>query len=102
MDVFGNIAWFMVFGYFLHSLLTEEAFASRSIASTILFTAGVSLSIEFFQIFCHNRIPAITDVICNVTGGALGAALSEQHRYRLASKPVFHTVLEHDGSSTPL
>ncbi|MGQ0667006.1 MAG: VanZ family protein [Nitrospiraceae bacterium] len=102
VDVFGNIVWFMIFGYLLHYWMTEEAFVSRSIAPIILITAGISISIEFFQIFCHNRIPATTDVICNVIGAGLGAAFSEQHRFSSASKPILHLALEDDASKTTL
>jgi hypothetical protein len=70
----------------------------RSITTVVLIAAGVSLSLEFFQVFCHNRTPSMTDVICDTIGGCLGAYFSEQYRSTVSSEPVRYLVIEGDGS----
>ncbi len=102
MDIIGNIGWFMIFGYLLHYWMNEDASSFRSIATVFLIGAGVSLSLEFFQIFCHNRIPSMTDVVCDTIGAGLGAYFSEQHRSTVFSEPTRYMVIEEDGSKTLL
>ena len=101
-DIIGNIGWFMIFGYLLHYWRDEDSSSLRSITTVVLIAAGVSLSIEFFQVFCHNRTPSMTDVICNTIGGYLGAYFSAQYRSTVSSEPVCHLVIEDDGSKTLL
>lgn len=100
IDVIGNIAWFMICGYLLHYWMDADSSSFRSIATVVLIAASVSLSLEFFQVFCHNRFPSITDVICNIIGAGIGGYFSEQHHSRLASEPVRYLVMEGDGSKT--
>jgi len=102
IDVIGNIVWFMLFGYLLHYRMNDNASPFRSIMTVVLIAAGVSLSLEFFQVFCHNRIPSMTDVTCNIIGACLGGCFSEQHHARLAAEPVRYLVIEDDGSKTLL
>ena len=35
-----------------------------------------SVSIEFYQLFCHDRVPSTTDILMNVTGTAVGVWLA--------------------------
>lgn len=102
MDVIGNIVWFMIFGYLLHYWMEDDRPPFRAIATVVLIAAGVSLSLEFFQVFCHNRIPSMTDVACNIIGACLGAYFAELHHSALASEPVRYLVIEEDGSKTLL
>ena len=102
IDIIGNIGWFMVFGYLLHYLVDEDSSSFRSIAKVVLITAGISLLIEFFQVFCHNRTPSMTDVVCDTVGAGLGAYFSEQYRSTVFSEPVHYMVIEEDGSKTLL
>jgi glycopeptide antibiotics resistance protein len=84
-DIVGNTLWFMMFGYLLHYQLHKDSRTLRTI-TIITFVAGsISLSIEFFQVFCHNRIPSITDVICNIFGAGLGGYLAEKQRATTAT-----------------
>lgn len=71
-DVTGNTLWFVVFGYLLHDQLSRNAHSRWNLVTTIAIAGGVSLSAELFQVFCHNRISSMTDVICNVFGAGLG------------------------------
>ena len=102
IDIIGNIGWFMIFGYLLHYWLAKGASSFRSIATVVLIAAGVSLLLEFFQVFCHNRIPSMTDVVCDTVGGCFGAYFSEQFRSTVSSEPVRYMVIEDDGSKTLL
>lgn len=102
LDIIGNIGWFMIFGYLLHYLMNKSSFTFQSLATVVLIAAGVSLALEFFQIFCHNRFPSMTDVVCNILGAGLGAYCSVPHRSTVFAKPVRSMVIEEDGSKTLL
>ncbi|MEK6640616.1 MAG: VanZ family protein, partial [Nitrospirota bacterium] len=62
---------FLPLGYVLRRLLT-----SSSPLRQLLIAAGIgttlSLSIELYQVYCHNRFPSIFDVITNVIGTVIG------------------------------
>jgi len=70
-DIAGNTLLFVPLGYFLRRLLT-----SSSPLRCVLIAAGIgitlSLSIELYQVYCHNRFPSIFDVITNVAGTLMG------------------------------
>lgn len=100
IDIIGNIGWFIVFGYFLHYLLAEDSSSMRPIAKVVLITVCISLSIEFFQIFCRHRTPSMTDVLCNTVGAGLGAYFFELSRSRVFSEPVHIAEVKEDGSKT--
>ena len=102
VDIIGNIGWFMICGYLLHYWMDEDSSSFRSIATVVLIAAGVSLSLEFFQVFCHNRTPSMTDVICDTVGACLGAYFSEQYHSPPSFEPVRYMVIEDDGSKTVL
>jgi glycopeptide antibiotics resistance protein len=70
-DIVGNTLLFFPLGYFLRQLFTSSSPPSR-----LLLAAGIggalSLSIELYQVYCHNRFPSIFDVITNMTGTLIG------------------------------
>lgn len=100
-DIVGNTLWFMMFGYLLRYQQNEDSRTLRTIATIIAITGGISLSTEFFQIFCHNRIASMTDVICNVLGAGLGGYLAEKQRAATATElSASDVVIEGDGSKT--
>jgi glycopeptide antibiotics resistance protein len=74
-DIVGNTLLFLPLGYFLRRVLT-----SSSPSQQLLIAAGIgitlSLSIELYQVYCHNRFPSIFDVITNVTGTVIGVRIS--------------------------
>ena len=98
-DVIGNILWFMMFGYLLRYQLNEGSVPLRTIATIIVVAGGISLSIEFFQVFCHNRIPSMTDVICNVLGAGIGGYFAEKQR-ATAAIGLAYAIIKSDGSKT--
>ena len=83
-DIVGNTVLFFPLGYFLSRLLTSSSRARR-----LLLAAGIggtlSLGIEFYQVYCHNRFPSIFDVITNVTGTLMGVHFSLSRKSALAA-----------------
>lgn len=89
-DVLANIALFIPLGY----LFTQSypPIINRQSPLLAAAVAGLlSLSIEFFQVYCHNRHPSPTDLVSNTTGGLIGAFLSNllnKHATSLPSTPA--------------
>lgn len=102
IDIIGNTLWFTVLGYLSYYWTKGPAFPFKSIALVMLIAIGVSLCIELFQVFCHNRVPSMTDVTCNLIGAALGGYFGWKRRAQLAADPVRYLVIEEDGSKTML
>lgn len=86
-DVIGNIIWFIMLGYLIHHRLAEGSPSPWTIATIIAISGCISLLAEFFQVFCHNRCPSMTDVTCNVLGAGLGGYLAQNQQAAAATKP---------------
>lgn len=69
-DITANIALFFPLGL----LLTRYVSVCTVRIVFMMLGGGVvlSLGIESFQVFCHNRHPSPYDVLSNITGTALG------------------------------
>ena len=102
IDIIGNVGWFIIFGYLLHYLLDGDSSSFRAIAKVVLITVGISLSIEFFQVFCHHRTPSMTDVVCDTVGAGLGAYFSKLYRSTVFSEPIHGMAVKEDGSKHPI
>lgn len=77
-DVIDNMALFLPFGFFLKRSLPTSS--PKKVLTLALLMAGVlSSSVEFFQVYCHNRNPSTTDICDNVLGAALGLWLAMLH-----------------------
>jgi glycopeptide antibiotics resistance protein len=100
-DVFGNLVWFMMFGVLLYHRLNDNSAPLRTIAIVTLIAGGISLSIEFFQVFTHNRIPSTTDVLCDTIGAGLGGYLANTCRALLVTEPVRPLGIEAAGPRIP-
>jgi glycopeptide antibiotics resistance protein len=89
-DVVANTVLFLPLGYLLdRSCSTTTARRSLFLAAGV---AGLlSLSMEWFQVYCHNRHPSPTDVVSNVTGSLIGACLSI-YRQKMAASPPDRTI----------
>lgn len=87
LDVIGNTLWFMVFGYLLHYQLNWDSRSRWTIATITAIAGAVSLSAELFQVFCHNRIPSMTDVACNILGAGLGGYAAEKQPATTSIEP---------------
>jgi glycopeptide antibiotics resistance protein len=88
-DMIANMALFVPFGYLL-----ERAWSFRSGRHawllTLLFAGAISAAVEFYQVFCHNRIPSTTDIVTNVLGAISGAALCRNSRFGVIIDPSPH------------
>ena len=93
VDVLGNFGWFAVFGYLFHYRKEDRSYASLKPAIATAFL--LSLLLEGFQVFCHNRIPSMTDVTCNVLGAAFGSYLASTHQP--TPTPQGHTLVLEDS-----
>lgn len=97
-DVAGNTLWFMIFGYLLQHQLYNRSPSIRSVGMVSLIAIGLSLFIEFFQVFCHNRIPSTTDVIFDTIGASLGGYFANTHRSLPLAQSVCQPANENDES----
>ena len=97
-DVIGNVVWFMMFGFLLRHRLNDHSAPVRTLAILTLIAGGVSLSIEFFQVFTHNRIPSTTDVLCDTIGAGLGGYFANKYRTLLMTEPVRPLAIEAVGA----
>ena len=86
-DIVGNILWFMLLGYLLHYQLNKGSFSQRTLATIVVIAGCISISVEFFQVFCLNRFPSMTDVTCNVLGAGLGGYLAQKQYTVTAAEP---------------
>lgn len=93
-DIGGNVLWFMMLGYLLHYQLQNGSPPRRSIATITVVAVSISLSIELFQVFCHNRTPSMTDVICNGIGAGIGGYLAEKQRAAAATGLTYERIFK--------
>jgi len=93
VDIAGNFLWFAVFGYLFHYRRDDRSFAS--IKPAIWVAVSLSVFLEGFQVFCHHRIPSMTDVVCNVLGAGLGSFIASTHQP--IPTPQGHTLVLADN-----
>lgn len=104
-DIGANIVLFIPFGY-LASEAMNGATRSRFVA-TVLVALGLSLGIEYYQVFSHNHFPSVTDVCGNALGAAIGASLASRRlrpnsRADYLLQPAIATPIPLDRSRVPL
>ena len=75
LDIGGNVALFAPFGFCLRRALGNPS-RKRACAFILLAAAGLATGVEFFQVYCHNRVPSTTDICSNMLGALVGALLS--------------------------
>ena len=74
-DIVANMILFLPLGYLLDRPLSTTT-SRRSLFLAVGVAGLLSLSMEWFQIYCHNRHPSPVDVASNVTGSLIGVFLS--------------------------
>ena len=84
-DIVANVALFLPLGYLLERSRSTTT-ARRSLFLAVGVAGLLSLSMEWFQVYCHNRYPSPTDVASNVTGSLIGTFLSI-HRNKMPVSP---------------
>lgn len=67
IDLVGNVMLFIPFG---GAIALNWSTRQMVRAGALAFT--VSLAAEWAQVYCHNRFPSSTDIICNVVGALIG------------------------------
>ena len=85
-DIVANMVLFLPLGYLLDRSLSTTT-ARRSLFLAVGVAGLLSLSMEWFQVYCHNRHPSPTDVVSNVTGTLIGVFLSIYLKKMAASPP---------------
>ena len=78
LDVGKNVVLYVPFGFFF--VRSRSHFPKSAVIRATLLTALLSISCEFFQLFCHGRHPSMTDVSTNLIGGMLGAVIASRYR----------------------
>jgi glycopeptide antibiotics resistance protein len=92
LDIVANIVLFFPFGL----LLARQFSADRLAKAVSLASLGLLLSmgIELFQVYCHNRHPSAIDLLSNTMGtawGVLSAKTMFFHRLLTAWLPGPHS-----------
>jgi glycopeptide antibiotics resistance protein len=76
-----NILLFLPWGFLVFVLLDKpDRPVPQSYLLTFIFSIAFSSTVEATQYFLPTRVTDINDVIWNVCGGVLGAALAHLHR----------------------
>lgn len=76
VDIFGNIGLFLPLGV---ALARRGLFGRKCpLVATISFALLLSASIEFYQVFCHNRHSSLLDLFNNVLGATLGHIIARR------------------------
>jgi len=70
-DLVLNLFLYAPVGYFYMPLC--RAVSTAAFLRVILMAGLLSVATELFQVFSHNRIPSMTDVLMNIIGTAVGA-----------------------------
>ena len=74
VETAANILAFIPVGYLTVRSLSPSARRPFLPASLLAFCSSVG--IEIYQLFCHDRVPSITDVLMNITGTGVGVWLA--------------------------
>lgn len=69
-----NVVAFIPVGYLaIRSLSSSD---QRRVLLAMALGGGSSVGIEFYQLFCQDRVPSVTDVFMNVAGTGIGVWLA--------------------------
>ena len=72
-DIVTNVLLFVPFGYCY--VRFQPRVDRGTFLRLILLAATLSGGGELFQVFCHNRIPSMTDISTNIIGAAIGSVI---------------------------
>ncbi|PYV44499.1 MAG: hypothetical protein DMG06_06280 [Acidobacteria bacterium] len=78
-DILANLLLFVPFG-FCYVRFRQSRQRAATWLRPVLLAGLLSASVEFFQVFCHNRISSTTDLCSNIIGAAIGTALALKGR----------------------
>lgn len=86
VDIAANTAVYFPVGYLI-ALWRRDASKSYQVALAACIGGGLSLGVEFYQVYCHNRFPSIFDLLTNLTGAVLGVRTAVSGRWP-GSRPL--------------
>lgn len=72
-DMAANTILFIPFGYFVARSIGNPP--ARGLRIAVGSAALLSSTIEFYQVYCHNRNPSTLDIATNILGSLIGAAV---------------------------
>lgn len=76
-DIVANIFLYVPLGAFLHWALKKQSrLRAGALPLSLLAAAVLSVAIEWCQAFSPSRVSSVADVVCNISGAGIGAALS--------------------------
>jgi len=76
-DIVANVAGYLPFGFLATAALHPRLRGLAAAAAVVAGAAALSLVLEAGQSYLPARFPVTLDVLCNVGGAALGAALGQ-------------------------
>ena len=82
-DIMVNVALYTPLGVFGFLAMREGAPRAVRILTPVLWALALSASVEMIQLFDDSRQCSASDVLCNVTGGAVGVGLGMLYRGKL-------------------
>jgi VanZ family protein len=82
-DIVVNVALYTPLGVFGFLAMREGAPRAVRILTPVLWALALSASVEMIQLFDDSRQCSGSDVLCNVTGGAVGVGLGMLYREKL-------------------
>ena len=79
-DLVANTLLFVPFGWTCPFARTRSTAVRLATAGSLALV--ISVGVEAYQVYCHNRFASATDVLFNVLGALLGARISTAGRGR--------------------
>ena len=102
LDVVGNVLLFLPLGYAQGPaglILTRRLLLSIGLTSLLL-----SMGIELFQVYSHNRLASTSDLFANTLGGLLGGLVYERlvapSRHAISTRSLHTPALSDSDSHT--
>ena len=87
-DIAVNLAGYVPFGFLTIAALHPRARGVAAFALAVVAAGALSLVLEAGQSYLPARVPTNLDVLCNVGGAALGAALGQHFTPLIAGGPL--------------
>jgi VanZ family protein len=87
-DIAWNVVAYIPLGTLACLYFRQANDGTRALLKAVAFAAGYSLLMEFLQLFVPNRVASIYDVIANVAGALIGAAVFLDPIHSVVTKPL--------------
>ena len=90
-DIVVNVAGYVAVGFLAVAAVHPRLRGLAATGAAVLAAAALSLVLEAAQSYLPARVPTNLDVLCNVGGAALGAALAQHFTPLIAGGPLSRT-----------